>query len=233
MKNSASLIIAIGIFLGLTSLGCYIQESILGVNAAQRSVVVKGLAEKKVLADSVVWPIVFRTNASTLDELDASIASSHATILEFLAKNGISTDEISVLAPVIEDKNLYSSESNKPIYNFSALSTISINSNKVALIADLSQSIASLVKTGLALDSQYARVVYSFTQLNDIKPQMIEDATKNARDVAEKFAKDSKSDLGKIKKANQGLFSVTTPNSYQPEMMLVRVVSTVEYYLID
>ncbi len=233
MKNSASLIIAIGIFLGLTSLGCYISEGILGISAAQRTVVVKGLAENEVLADNVVWPVVFRTNGASLDELHSSIATSNAKVQDFLLANGIAKDEISIMAPSIEDKNIYSSEGNKPIYNYSALSTITVNSSKVKHIAKLSQDIATLVKDGVALESQSARIVYSFTSLNKLKPQMIEDATKNARDVAEKFAKDSQSDLGKIKKANQGLFSITTPDSYRPEFMKVRVVSTVEYFLVD
>ncbi len=233
MKNSASLIIALGIFLGLASLGCYIEEAMVSINQSQRTVVVKGLAEKQVLADNVVWPVVFRVNATTLDELYAGIATGNAKVQEYLLKNGIDAKEISVLAPAIEDKNLYSSEGNKPIYNYSALSTITINSNKVEHIASLSQSIAELVKDGLALDSQSARIAYSYTSLNSIKPTMIEEATKNARDVAQKFAKDSESNLGKIKKANQGLFSVTTPDSYRPEIMKVRVVSTVEYFIVD
>ncbi len=233
MKNSASLIIALGIFLGLTSLGCYISEGILGISAAQRTVVVKGLAEKEVLADNVVWPVVFRANATSLDELHMTIAAANTKVRDFLLKNGISQDEITIMAPTIEDKNLYSSEGNKPIYNYSAQNTITVNSNKVKHIAELSQNIAALVKDGVALEAQASRIAYSFTSLNELKPQMIEDATKNARDVAEKFAKDSDSDLGKIKKANQGLFSITTPNYYKPELMRVRVVSTVEYFLVD
>ncbi len=233
MKNSTSIILALGIFLGLASLGCYIEEAITSMNQAQRTVVVKGLAEKEVLADSVVWPVVFRVNAASLDELYASIAVGNGKIQDYLQKNGIDAKEINVIAPAIEDKNLYSSEGNKPIYNFSALCTITVNSKKVKKIAELSQSVADLVKDGIAIDSQYARIAYSFTSLNALKPAMIENATKNARDVAQKFAKDSESNLGKIKKANQGLFSVTTPDNYQPEIMKVRVVSTVEYYLID
>ncbi len=233
MNKVTSIILALGIFLGLASLGCYIEEAMTSINQAQRTVVVKGLAEKEVLADNVVWPVVFRVNAASLDELHTLVGTGNAKVQEYLLKNGMEAKEINIMAPAIEDKNLYSSEGNKPIYNYSALCTITVNSNKVQAIAKLSQSIADLVKDGIAIDSQSARIAYSFTSLNSLKPTMIEEATKNARDVAQKFAKDSDSNLGKIKKANQGLFSVTTPDSYQPEIMKVRVVSTVEYYLVD
>ena len=75
--------------------------------------------------------------------------------------------------------------------------------------------------------------MFIFSKLNDLKPEMIEEATKNARAVAEKFAEDSKSRLGKIKSASQGQFSVEDRDSSTPHIKQVRVVSTVEYYLSD
>ena len=72
---------------------------------------------------------------------------------------------------------------------------------------------------------------FKFEGLNEIKPGMIEEATKNAREVGEKFAKDSGSRLGKIKTANQGTFSITDRDSNTPEIKKVRVVTSVTYYL--
>ncbi len=233
MKNSPSLIIAMGILLGFASLGFFIQESIVSLNSAQRSVVVKGLAEKDVLANNVVWPLSFRVNANSLDELHTLLGQSTAKIQAFLEKNGIAPAEISLVAPNIEDKTLYASQDNKPIYAYSALGTVTVNSQQVTHIAKLSQNVEELIKQGVALDGNFGRMAYTYTQLNDIKPAMIEEATKNARFVAHKFAEDSQSHLGKIKKANQGLFSLTTPDTYRPERMRVRIVSTVEYYLVD
>ena len=74
---------------------------------------------------------------------------------------------------------------------------------------------------------------YSFTKLNDIKPEMIEEATKNAREAAEKFAQDSDSKLGKIKKASQGQFSISDRDSNTPYIKSVRVVSSIDYFLND
>ncbi len=233
MNNIASVIVGVCIFLGLLTLGKNINSGIQEFSNAQRTVVVKGLAESEVLADSVIWPVVFRSNGNNLDEIYASIESGNAKVKAFLLENDIDEDEIIIMAPTIEDKNLYSSTDNKPVYNFSAQSTITVKSDKVEKIAEISKSIIALVKDGVALETQASRIVYNFNGLNDMKPKMIENATKNARDVAEKFAKDSESNLGKIKKANQGLFSISTPNLYQPELKKIRVVSTVEYFLVD
>ena len=93
----------------------------------------------------------------------------------------------------------------------------------------------SLSVKGIAFggDDSGQRTEYIFTKLNDIKPAMIEEATQNARSVAEKFAADSQSRLGKIKTANQGLFSIEDRDSNTPYLKKVRVVSTVDYYLAD
>ena len=76
-------------------------------------------------------------------------------------------------------------------------------------------------------------ISYEFTKLNDVKPQMIEEATKNARVTAEKFASDSESKLGKIKHANQGIFSIVDHDNNTPDIKRVRVVTTIDYYLKD
>lgn len=95
--------------------------------------------------------------------------------------------------------------------------------------------LVALGRKGIAFagDDSGQRTEYLFTKLNDIKPAMIEQATENARSVAEKFAADSKSSLGKIKSANQGLFSIEDRDSNTPYLKKVRVVSTVDYYLAD
>ena len=77
------------------------------------------------------------------------------------------------------------------------------------------------------------RTEYLFTRLNDVKPEMIEEATTKAREVAEKFAQDSQSKLGKIKRASQGQFSINDRDRQNPHIKKIRVVSTVEYYLSD
>ena len=90
-----------------------------------------------------------------------------------------------------------------------------------------------LLKQGIAItggDYKY-NVSYEFPGLNEVKPRMIEEATKNARAAAEKFAKDSDSELGKIRNASQGQFSISDRDAYTPYIKSVRVVTTVNYYL--
>jgi hypothetical protein len=96
-------------------------------------------------------------------------------------------------------------------------------------------SLSELGKNGIVFSGEdyQAKTEYLFTKLNDVKPEMIEEATRNAREVASKFASDSNSSLGKIKKASQGQFSIEDRDKNNPHIKKVRVVSTVEYYLSD
>jgi hypothetical protein len=94
---------------------------------------------------------------------------------------------------------------------------------------------SDLLKQGIAITGGDYRfsTQFLFTGLNDIKPQMIEEATKNARASAEKFAADSDSELGKIRTANQGQFTISDRDANTPYIKSVRVVTTVDYYLKD
>ncbi len=131
----------------------------------------------------------------------------------------------------IKDK---ADEKEKKIY-FTISKSVVVNSKQVDVVLKLISSIGSLVHDGVSLSDQYnySQIEYKFTKLDEIKPQMIEDATKNARSLAEKFAQDSNSTLGKVKKASQGQFSVRSEAHYTPQVKNVRVENYVEYYLVD
>ncbi len=91
-----------------------------------------------------------------------------------------------------------------------------------------------LVKQGIVLANSYGRgTEFLFTGLNRIKPAMIAEATKNARKAAEQFAQDSGSKVGSIRKARQGLFTIRNRDMNSPDLKIVRVVTTVEYFLKD
>ena len=112
---------------------------------------------------------------------------------------------------------------------------ITVTSEKVNLVRNLISEQSELLKQGIAItggDYRY-NIQYDYTSLNDIKPQMIEEATKNAREAAQKFAKDSESELGKIKRANQGQFSIENRDVNTPYIKRIRVVSTIDYSLED
>ena len=133
-----------------------------------------------------------------------------------------------------EDTKNKADEKEKKIY-FTISKSVVVNSKQVDVVLKLISSIGSLVHDGVSLSDQYnySQIEYKFTKLDEIKPQMIEDATKNARTLAEKFAQDSNSTLGKVKKASQGQFSVRSEARYTPQVKNVRVENYVEYYLVD
>lgn len=120
-------------------------------------------------------------------------------------------------------------------YRYNITSVITVSSDKVDLVRELIPRQTDLLKQDIAIVSGDYRfqTKYSFTKLNDVKPQMVEEATKNARETADKFASDSKSDLGKIKTASQGQFTITNRDENTPYIKNVRVVTTIQYYLKD
>lgn len=120
-------------------------------------------------------------------------------------------------------------------YRFNITSVITVTSSKVDLVRGIIAGQSDLLKKGIAISGGDYRFTtqYFFTKLNEVKPKMIEEATKNARASAEKFAKDSDSKLGKIKRANQGQFSISDRDANTPYIKTIRVVSTIDYLLRD
>ena len=116
---------------------------------------------------------------------------------------------------------------------YNVTSVITVSSAQVEKARGLMSRMGELLKDGIAIAaSDYgSNVQYEFNGLNKIKPAMIEEATRNAREAAMKFAQDSESELGKIKNATQGLFSIDNRDQYTPHIKNVRVVTSVDYYL--
>jgi len=233
MKNR--IIEAVIIALGLLLLGMSVRSGIKIFSQRDRVVNVKGLAEMEVPADKVVWPLPFKDVGNDLTVLYDNLKVKNNAIISFLKSNGIKDEEIGISAPVVIDMDAERYNSTTPTYRYNITSVITVSSGNVDLVRKLMSEQGELLKQGIAVsggDYQY-QVQFLFTGLNAIKPQMIEDATRNAREAAIKFAEDSNSKLGKIKSANQGQFSISDRDVNTPYMKNVRVVSTVEYYLKD
>lgn len=228
----------LGVFLcaGLIVLGTILSRGIMTVKALERTVTVKGLSEREAAADVAIWPIKFNEVNNDLNELFSSIQSKNALVVSFLKESGFKDEEISVSVPAIVDRQAqgYSDAARMP-FRYSGSSTITVYSGNVEAVRKTMNRVTDLGKKGIAIVGQdyQTRTEFLFTRLNDLKPAMIEEATRNARDVAEKFAKDSDSRLGKIKRASQGQFTISDRDSNTPYIKKVRVVSTVEYYLSD
>ena len=218
---------------GLALLGVFVYNGINSLAKRDRVVSVRGLAEKEVQADRVIWPLAYKTVGDDLGSVYRDISSANKKIQTFLIKNGIKASDITNGAPQVNDlwTNEYRDNVNRQRYNATSVTTVS--SSDVAKVRALMTRTGELLSQGIAIapnDYSYA-IQFDFTSLNKIKPQMIEQATKNAREAAEKFAKDSESKLGKIKSAQQGLFSIEDRDSNTPYIKEVRVVTTVDYYL--
>lgn len=171
-----------------------------------------------------------------MTHLYRTIAQDRKLILDFLEQNGFAKEEITMEAPLVYDKlsNQYGGNSDGG-YRYILNQTISVYSNKVDLARKVMVELELLGKEGITfkVDPYENRVEYIYSGLNTIKPQMLKDATLNARIAAQTFADDSQSKLGKIKNATQGQFSIYDRDKNTPHIKTVRVVSTVEYYLND
>lgn len=235
-NRSSATILGVAILLGLTSLGILLGRGAVRVKEYERTVTVKGLAEREYPADIVIWPIQFSAAENNLEALYESIESSTAKIVAFLEEQGIPASAITKSPPSINDKSaqMYGNGVQAQ-FRYAAVQTVTVYSEDIATVRSVMAGLGQLGKQGIAFTGgdYQARTEYIFSKLNDVKPAMIEEATTNARAVAQKFAEDSESSLGKIKRATQGQFTINDRDQNNPHIKRLRVVSTVEYYLSD
>ncbi|USE39356.1 SIMPL domain-containing protein [Endozoicomonas sp. SCSIO W0465] len=232
----SALILGISVFLGLSCLGYLLANAAIDYKLYERSVTVKGLSEREYQADVVIWPIQFSAADNDLKTLYRTIENNTDRIRAFLEKSGIAVDEISLMSPDITDKsaNQYGNSS-RPEFRYTALQTITVYSGNIDAVRSVMGKLSDLGRDGIVFTggNYGSQPEYLFTRLNDVKPEMIEEATRKAREVAGKFASDSRSELGKIKRASQGQFSISNRDRNNPHIKKVRVVATIEYYLSD
>lgn len=219
--------------LGLAVLGLFVYLGLNSLGNCERVVAVRGLAEREVKADRVIWPVVYKTTGNDLPALYGQLNDVSAKIRTFLVENGIPATDISTGAPEIVDLRADRYNTNRVADRYNVTLVTTVVTGKVDAARSLMSRMGELLKSGIAISANdYGnQVQYEFNGLNAIKPAMIEEATHNARKAAEQFAKDSESELGKIKSASQGLFTVSDRDSYTPYVKRVRVVTTVNFYL--
>ena len=221
------------IMIGLIAIGSHISGAVEKYREYDRTVNVKGLCEKEVKADKVIWPVVYKVMANDIQTIYDQIDANDTVIKSFLEEGGIKPEEISISVPKISDKYANEYGGNDRTYRYIATSTITVCTSDVDTVLKLRSKEAELLKKGIVSggNSWETPVEFKYEGLNDIKPEMIEEATKNARETAQKFAKDSDSRLGKIKTASQGTFTIENRDSNTPHIKKVRVVTSVTYYL--
>lgn len=234
VRNSSHVIIAAALIAaGLVIGGYLLGDGLKRARLADRSVTVRGLAERDVSADLATWTIRTLSTGNNFTTVQADAASDAATIREYLARAGFAAEDVQPAGISV------SQWTNNGVDQIQVRQQFRLRTTNVAAAKRAHAGQAALLERGVALEDGGPSIAYSFTRLNDVKPAMIAAATKDARAGAEQFAKDSGARVGAIRSASQGYFSIQSrdgdtgaPAESNPEQK-VRVVTTVDFYLAD
>ena len=218
---------------GMIIMGMSIANGIVAFKDRDRTVVVKGLSEREMKADKVTWSLTYKEIGNDPAVMYNLLEQKNAKVVTFLKTAGVSDKEISINPAVISDRQADNYGNEIMNYRYKATSVITVTSTNIDKVRQLMRRQAELMKQGIAIvsDEYSSNVRYEFTGLNKIKQDMVEEATKNAQATAEQFATDTKSDLGDIRGAQQGQFSIEDRDSNTPYIKKIRVVNTMTYSL--
>jgi len=240
-KNVVTLFTGIFLAVGIAVAGFFVSQGLLHLHGGERAVSVRGVSEREVQADMAVWSLTFTVTDNDLTAAQKNLADQGSKVEAFLEKSGLKRDEWAVQRVDVTD---LLAQQYRPdnIQNgrYILTKTYAVRTANVPLIDKVFRNVGDLIAQGVILSGpgggQMLGPNYMFTKLNDVKPAMIAEATKNARAAAQKFAEDSGAKVGGIKDASQGLFTIVArDNDNADESQFidkrVRVVTTVEYYL--
>lgn len=222
-----SIILAIGVMV----MGWCVKAGIDNFTNKDRKVTVKGLAEREVPADKVTWSISTKETGNDLPTLYERINVQADKIKAFLKQNGLEESEITVNPPSVSDLEAREWGDNQKPFRYIVNTTITVATTKVEAVNKAIFKQAELLKQGVALDSSYPN--YEYASFQQMKPEMMSEAIKNAQKTAEQFAEASESKLGKIQTAGQGQFEIENRDENTPYIKKIRVVTTVTYSLDD
>lgn len=216
-----------------------ISDGLTDLRTGDRYVTVKGVAEREVSADLALWPIRFVATGASLSNAQEKARSSRNSIMAFLKLQAISDSAVELQRLDVTDTRANPYQDNNYEQKFIISQTLMVRSEDIEKIRQAGQGVSELVDSGVVLSSDYgpSGPIYLFNGLNKIKPDMIAEATASAREAASQFAEDAKTELGGLRRANQGVFQILARDQapgiseQQNPVKTVRVVSTVEYYL--
>lgn len=219
--------------LGLTLAGIFIGHGVSEVRQGAAVVTVRGLAERDVVADLATWTIATQANGSDLGAVQRQADADADAVRNFLTTHGFTDTEIQTRGSSVSQYY----DSSRGMMNITLRQRFQARTTDIPRMQRTFANQAEIIRQGVALDSDGGGgLTYSFTRLNDVKPEMIAEATRAAREAADQFAQDSGASVGGISRATQGLFSITGRDGDQgrgtdtPEQK-VRVVTTVDFYL--
>jgi hypothetical protein len=217
--------------IGMIVLGWYVKSGIDNFSNKDRKVTVKGLAEREVKADKVTWSISTNEMGNDLPTLYENISAKTAKIKAFLKQNGIEDSEVTVNPPTVNDLESNQWSENRKNFRYIINTTLTVSTKKVDMVNKAIFKQAELLKQGVAIEGSNPQ--YEYVSFQQMKPEMMEEAIKNAQKTAEQFAKASDSKLGGIQTAGQGQFEIDDRDQNTPYIKKLRVVTTITYGLDD
>ncbi|HMB69066.1 MAG TPA: SIMPL domain-containing protein [bacterium] len=242
-RPNVSPFVAVLLALGLAVCGWFVGNGFVTARTVDRYVTVKGVAERDVSADLALWPLQVVATSNDLRSAQTDVNQSVDKILTFLDRHGVDTTGVDLQGLEVTDRlaNRYGGDQGGAQTRFIVQQAIMVRSDDPETVAAAGQQVGELVEAGVVLSSGTgfgpAQPTFLFTRLNDVKPEMIAEATASAREAAEQFAADSNSRVGGIRRASQGVFQIL-PRDQAPGITetsqlhkSVRVVSTIDYYL--
>ncbi|HZG09674.1 MAG TPA: SIMPL domain-containing protein [Allosphingosinicella sp.] len=229
---AAVLILALGVVIA----GYLLGDGLRRAKMAERSVTVRGLAERDVTADLATWTISYSEEGPELGPVQSAVDEKSRAVRDFFARAGFKPEELSDTGVGV---NSYY-DTNRGRQSVTVRQRMQLRTGEVMKARAAFARQAELVRAGIALE-EGSGIVYSFTRLNAIKPRMIAEGTHSARQSAEQFAKDSGTGVGGIKSATQGYFSIGArdgdvdgeggSSAGASPFQKVRVVTTIDFYL--
>lgn len=224
---TSSAIMAVGLIAG----GFLLGDGLVRAKDADRSVTVRGLAEREVTADLATWTVSYSSSAPDLQSAQSAVDQDSSAIKAFFKDIGFPEDS---LQPTGVNVSFYS---DRGIPRYTVRQRLTLRTTDIVRAQDAVKRQVELVRRGVVLEDG-SGMSYTFTKLDEIKPEMVAEATKDARAAAEKFAQDSGTGVGKIRKATQGYFSINARDGdgggwgvSDTPYKKVRVVTTVDFSL--
>lgn len=235
MNQKTNILSPIILALGIIGAGVSLSSAISTFRDFDRYVEVKGLDEEVVKSNQATWQLNFSTSSNDLKQIYANVSKAQNTITQFLVDKGFQANEIQKQQISITDtlsQSYGNRDKNQPRYT--ATGGITLVSPNVDLVTQASQKTDELIQSEITVNNSFVR--YAYTDLNGIKVDMLTKATENARNAAQSFAKNSHSNLGKIRRASQGQFSISSADGVDSFdngsiMKKVRVVTSVEFFI--
>lgn len=233
--RNVTLIAAAILGLGIVAGGYLMGDGLRRARMADRAVTVRGLAERNVTADLATWDVSFSAQGTDLGSVQSEIDRDSRTITNFFQQSGFPGNAVSDGGGSIN--SFYDADRGGTVYTISR--SLVFRSNDVMRAQRAYSRQFDLIRNGVEL-SEGSGMVFSFTRLNEVKPDMITASIQDARNGAERFARDSGTSVGGIRTATQGYFSIGARDGDEDTggggggdspLQKVRVVTTIEFYL--